>query len=44
VFAGHNSTATPALLPDGTPAPTSVSSVLESTTGGETNQDGRPAL
>jgi len=44
VFAGHNSTATPALLPDGTPAPTSVSTVLESTTGGETNQDGRPAL
>ena len=43
VFAGHNSTATPALLPDGTPAPASVSSVLESTTGGETNQD-RPAL
>ena len=31
VFAGTNSTATPALLPDGSEAPTSVSEVLEST-------------
>lgn len=44
VFAGHNSTATPALLPDGTPSKDSVSPVLQPTPGGETNQDGRPAL
>src|SRR5687767_3570221 len=44
VFAGHNSTATPALLPDGTPSKDSVSPVLQPTPGGETNQDGRPQL
>jgi len=38
VFAGHNSTATPALLPDGSQAQDSVSPILESTAGGETNQ------
>jgi NADH-quinone oxidoreductase subunit J len=38
VYAGHNSTATPALLPDGSEEPTSVSSVLETSRGGETNE------
>jgi NADH-quinone oxidoreductase subunit J len=38
VYAGHNSTATPAMLPDGSEEPSSVSSVLESTSGGETNE------
>lgn len=38
VYAGHNSTATPALLPDGSEAEQSVSPVLESTAGGETNE------
>ncbi len=38
VYAGHNSTATPALLPDGSEEPSSVSSVLETTPGGETNE------
>jgi NADH-quinone oxidoreductase subunit J len=37
VYAGHQSTATPALLPDGTPAKDSVSPVLESTKGGQMN-------
>ena len=37
VYAGHQSTATPALLPDGTPAQDSVSPVLESTEGGQMN-------
>jgi NADH-quinone oxidoreductase subunit J len=39
VYAGHNSTATPALLPDGSQAADSVSSILESTSGGQTNED-----
>ena len=38
VYAGHTSTATPALLPDGREEPTSVSKVLEPTRGGETNE------
>ena len=37
VFAGTNSTATPALLPDGSQAKDSVSPILESTAGGQTN-------
>ena len=40
VFAGHNSTATPALLPDGSVAEDSVSPVLEAIPGGETNEGG----
>ena len=39
VFAGHQSTATPALLPDGSQAKDSVSPILESTRGGQTNED-----
>ena len=39
VFAGHQSTATPALLPDGSEAKDSVSPILESTSGGQTNED-----
>ncbi|MEX2290736.1 MAG: NADH-quinone oxidoreductase subunit J [Mycobacteriales bacterium] len=38
VYAGHNSTATPALLPDGSQSEDSVSPILESTAGGETNE------
>jgi NADH-quinone oxidoreductase subunit J len=38
VYAGHNSTATPALLPDGSQAEDSVSPILEATAGGETNE------
>jgi len=38
VYAGHNSTATPALLPDGREEPSSVSKVLETSRGGETNE------
>ena len=40
VFAGHNSTATPALLPDGSIAKDSVSPALEAIPGGETNEGG----
>jgi NADH-quinone oxidoreductase subunit J len=40
VFAGHNSTATPALLPDGSIATDSVSPVLDAIPGGETNEGG----
>ena len=37
VYAGHQSTATPALLPDGTEAKDSVSPLLEQTSGGQMN-------
>ena len=43
VFAGTNSTATPALLPDGTEAPNSVSPILERTSAQRADAPGTPA-
>ena len=42
VFAGTNSTATPALLPDGTEAPNSVSPILEKTSAERADAPGTP--